>query len=61
MPILLVKPHVPAGMTREQLERLSRQAYRSFYLRPLTLLRLLASIRTAGQMRYLVRRALACL
>lgn len=54
-------PYAPRGMTRDQLKRLSREAYRRFYLRPVPALRLLASVRSAGQVRYILRRAAACL
>jgi radical SAM superfamily enzyme YgiQ (UPF0313 family) len=54
-------PYAPRGMTRTQLKRLSREAYRSFYLRPGPVLRLLASLRSPGQVRYILRRAAACL
>ncbi len=52
-------PYAPKNLTKERLKELSRRAYRSFYLRPTPIFRLLSNIRTAGQVRFILRRAAA--
>jgi radical SAM superfamily enzyme YgiQ (UPF0313 family) len=49
-------PYVPQGLTPAQLQRLVRQAYLGFYLRPRVVARILGQIRTPGQVGAILRR-----
>lgn len=52
-------PVPPEGMTVEEVKRLQRKAFLSFYLRPRTLLRQAADIRSLRQLRVIARRAIS--